>query len=457
MNKKLLIIFSFLIMSFFTIAQTVKTFAGKERTDPYDGHDIGNPAQEDALLNQPYGIAFNPNGVMLTTENDRVRALSGTTFYTRVGARTEPGTTGGYRNGLSNVATFRTPLGIVLSSDESIFICDYDNWAVRKMTKYANISSGHQVSTFAGAEPNNQTGFGTQEHKDGTATGARFNGPRGLAIDNQDNLYVADWFDHTIRKITASGVVTTLAGTPGEGAYKNGSGAAALFNSPQDVAIYDANHILVTDQLNGTIRKVNTSNGTTETFAGTGTTGFKDGNASEAQFSQYIAGIAVVNGVVFVCDNTRIRMIKDGVVSTLAGSGTSGNVDGEGADAQFGQLGGMTYNPKNSLIYVTDLVYNIIKTVSVPSFASVNNSKIDLSINIYPNPSANWINIHSVQNITPMAKVNIVSLDGKMIKTMLWKDLNNGTLDISNLNQGLYSLSIEDDQYKGQKKIVVAR
>jgi streptogramin lyase len=160
------------------------------------------------------------------------------------------------------------------------------------------ISTSGQVSTLAGK---------TAGFVDGPDTAARFGGPAGMAIDKGGNLYVADQFANAIRKVTPNGVVTTVAGN-GQLGLVNGVGGAARFNNPTCVAVDNEGNLYVGDHGNFCVRKIS-PNGTVSTFAGNGTEGNADGLAANAQFFS-ILGITVdASGVVYVCDGSRIRVI----------------------------------------------------------------------------------------------------------------------------------------------------
>jgi len=201
------------------------------------------------------------------------------------------------------------------------------------------------VTTFAG-----QT---TRGYTDGTGTAAQFYYPSGIAIDTSGNLYVTEPNHNMVRKITPAGVVTTLAGSLTSGAT-DGTGTAARFNGPDGIDVDTSGNVYVADTNNNCIRKI-TSAGVVTTFAGSTTTGNLDGTGTAAQFRAPI-GIAVdISGNVYVADasNYRIRKITSaGVVTTFAGS-TQGTADGTGTAAQFTQLRGLTVDPTGT-IYATD-------------------------------------------------------------------------------------------------------
>ena len=175
---------------------------------------------------------------------------------------------------------------------------------------------------------------------DGSGAGARFSNPSGIAIDGAGNVYVADEFNHTIRKVTPDGEVSTLAGSPGASGSADGIGAAARFNFPDGVASDSAGNVYVADPFNNTIRKV-TSAGVVTTLAGSaGATGSVDGNGAAARFSHPLGVATDGADNLYIADSANFTVRKitpDGTVSTIAGlAGVTGSVDSTGADARFG-------------------------------------------------------------------------------------------------------------------------
>ena len=222
-------------------------------------------------------------------------------------------------------------------------------------------TSSHIVTTLAG----NGT-FGTT---DATGSLARFNGPSGVAVDSAGNVYVADTSNHTIRKITSGGVVTTLAGTAGTAGTVDGTGTAAQFNSPRSVAVDSAGTVYVADTANRTIRKI-TSLGVVSTLAGTaGISGSTDATGAAAQFG-FPRSIAVdgTGTFLFVADetNSTIRKItiSSGAVTTFAGSaGSTGSTDATGAAARFTFPQGVATDSAGN-VYVTDSNNHTIRVIT---------------------------------------------------------------------------------------------
>ena len=174
------------------------------------------------------------------------------------------------------------------------------------------------------------TGRASIGAEDGPATSARFNNPTGLAFDPAGNLYVADTNNHTVRKISPAGTVSTLAGTPGQPGSADGVGAAARFKSPGGVAVDAAGNVYVVDTLNYTIRMI-TPAGVVTTIAGRpGQRGTADGNAALALFNNPQTIAVDGAGNVYVGDSG-IRRISAGIVQTIFTSGTVTLTDGSSA------------------------------------------------------------------------------------------------------------------------------
>src|SRR2546427_496692 len=193
-----------------------------------------------------------------------------------------------------------------------------------------SIYTPYTFTTFAGG--------GGFTNADGTGDAERLLAPSGVAVDTNGNVYVADQVNHTIRKVTSTGVVTTLAGLAGSSGNANGVGNVARFNSPTGVAVDNAGIVYVADFFNDTIRKV-TPAGVVTALAG-GNHGSADGTGTEAQFRFPTCVSVDTNGNVYVADsgNSTIRKVTPaGVVTTLAGlaSAEPGSADGTGSAARF--------------------------------------------------------------------------------------------------------------------------
>jgi hypothetical protein len=271
----------------------------------------------------------------------------------------------GSADGIGAAASFNGPVGVATDSTGNVYVADMGNRTIRKITPTG------MVSTLAGAKEINGSA-------DGTGTATSFSRPLGVATDSTGNVYVTDSGtvthslgtysgSETIRKITPSGVVSTLAGTPWTSGSTDGTGAAAHFRSPSGVATDSAGNVYVADSGNNTIRKI-TPTGVVSTLAGTpGVTGSADGTGAAASFTGPSGVTTDSAGNVYVADigNSTIRKITPaGVVSTLAGTpGVYGSADGTGATASFYYPSGLASDSAGN-IYVADAGNNTIRKIA---------------------------------------------------------------------------------------------
>ena len=249
---------------------------------------------------------------------------------------------------------FPFPAALGLSISGVLYVGDTSLHTIQK------IEPSGQVSPFAGSK--GQTGT-----TDGPGPSALFNQPGGLAVTAAGGLVVADTANGTIRSITPSGVVTTLAGSSSNRGGTDGVGSAALFSVPVGIARGPDGAFYVADSTNHTIRKI-TADGTVSTFAGTaGASGASDGSGTAARFNQP-TGIAVdASGRLYVADtaNNLIRSISSsGVVTTLAGvTAVAGAQDGSGGGALFNQPSGLAVDA-NGNVYVADTGNSAIRKIA---------------------------------------------------------------------------------------------
>jgi streptogramin lyase len=233
-----------------------------------------------------------------------------------------------------------------------MFITDYGNNCIRKRDIYGI------VTTFAGN--------GIKGYSDGTGTNAAFYSPVGMCIDGSDNLYIADSGNHVIRKITSSGVVTTIAGLGGTSGFTNGNGTSALFNIPWGIAMDGSGNLFVCDSNNNVVRKIDTS-GNVTTFVGSGTSAMTDGTGTGASFSNLRFCTFDGSGNLYVTSGfANIRQITpSGVVTTIAGSttGIRGNTLGTGTAARFDNPLGMKFDASGNMI-IMDANSNQIKKMT---------------------------------------------------------------------------------------------
>lgn len=301
-----------------------------------------------ARFNHPFGIAVDAAGNVYVADqgNSLIRkidpALNVTTFAGKAGIT-------GSANGMDTLAAFNKPFGVAVDASGNVYVADAGNNSIRA------ISPAGLVSTFAG------TGIPGFTNGADTAT---FNSPLGVAVDGGGNVYVADYENDLIRKITPAGVVSMLAGTGATGA-DNGTATTATFDLPEGVAVDAGGNVYVADNGNNLIRKI-TPDGTVSTLAGSGSVGSANGTGTAASFNSPF-GIAVdATGNVYVADagNNLIRKITPaGVVSTFAGSGKKGTGNATGAAASFNTPSGVAVDASGN-VYVADENNNLIRKIT---------------------------------------------------------------------------------------------
>ncbi|HVU35372.1 MAG TPA: protease pro-enzyme activation domain-containing protein [Opitutaceae bacterium] len=261
----------------------------------------------------------------------------------------------GYADGRGSAGRFNYTGSVRTDAAGNVYVADASNNTVRKVTPNGT------VTTLAGSP-------GVAGSADGVGSAALFDGPAGVAIDTAGNVYVADSQNYTIRKITPSGVVTTLAGSAGVQGHADGQGSAASFYDPEDLAIDGSGNLYIADGQGNELRKVSPT-GTVTTLAGAPNSGTADGTGSTARFN-LLAGVAVDgDGNVYVGDmlnNTVRRVTPTGVVTTLAGLGGSSNygfVDGQGMSARLDGPAGMSIDAAGNL-YVADIYNNAVRKIT---------------------------------------------------------------------------------------------
>jgi sugar lactone lactonase YvrE len=216
-----------------TPAGVVSTLAGSGTYSYLDGTGTG------AHFNQPRGVAIDASGNLFVadTSNQRIRKVTSAGVVSTLAGSGAPGAA----DGVGTSASFNNPYGVAVDATGVVYVADYSNHLIRKITP-AGV-----VSTLAGT--------GTAGSANGTGTNASFNSPRGLAIDANGAVFVADYGNHLIRKITSEGVVSAFAGTGIRGSA-NAVGTLASFNNPADIALDGSGHLWVTDSNNHMIRKI---------------------------------------------------------------------------------------------------------------------------------------------------------------------------------------------------------
>ena len=300
-------------------AGTITTVAGTG-TPGFSGD--GGPAAA-AQLSFPAGVAVDSSGSYFIADlgNHRVRKVDPSGVITTVAGTGTAGFSGD--GGPATAAELDSPSDVVLDSAGDLFIVDFGDNRVRK------IDTSGTITTVAGTGAAGSSGDG------GSAASAKLDAPAGLDIDSAGNLFIADYGNNRVRKVSASGTITTVAGTGAAGFSGDGGPAtSAKLDAPGDVVVW-AGNLFIADSSNSSIRRVDPS-GVISTVAGTGVTGFSgdSGPATSAQLS-FPVGLAVdSSGNLFIADygNNRIREVDlSGTITTVAGTGAAGSSGDGGA------------------------------------------------------------------------------------------------------------------------------
>lgn len=403
-------------------AQTVTTFAGAG-----EGYADGNLVT--ARFNKPMDVVTDQAGnvYIADTYNDRIRKITADGTVS-----TLAGSTRGYANGTGANAKFNLPMGVAVANDGTLYVADSFNQRVRKITQDG------VVTTLAGS--------GTSGGANGTGTAAQFYTPRAIIVGIDGNIYVSEYGGHRIRKITPEGVVTTVAGG-GQG-FMEGTGTGARFNHPKGLDMDAEGNLYVADSDNHKIRKI-TPDGVVTTLAGS-SNGYADGNGTEAKF-QYPSGVAVDNsGNIFVTDtnNQRIRLVTpNGNVLTVAGGATTGATNGTGTDARFNYPEGVAVNSEGFL-YIADFSNNRIRKIVEPLAKTEVFS--DQKITMYPNPASHTVTIASDNDV--QYSIALYDINGRQL--MYDTVHTNKSIDVSSLQKGVYMVKLSANGNESFKKLV---
>jgi sugar lactone lactonase YvrE len=367
-------------------SQIITTAAGNGSLN-YAG-DNGPAAR--ALLAIPSGLALLGDGSIVASDsgNNRVREISASGVITTIAGNGYAGYTGD--NSLATEAEFDFPVGVAADASGNIYVADVNNAVVRK------IGVNGVITTFAGTGQS-----GSAAGDGGQAVFATLSGPVGVAVDNTGAVYIADTGNCDIRKVSLSGVITTVAGDSNCGYFgDNGSAVLAELNEPQSLAFDVAGDLYIADAANYVIRKVDT-NGIITTVAGNGTFGDPGdyGPATSAQLG-YVDGIAIDEAGNLYISNEGFPSLRkvaaSGIITTIAGGvpGYSGD-RGPAIGAALSNAASQIALGPNGTIYFADTDNNAIRTLTVciqslASTAGADSTAQTLSIPLSATSACSW-------------------------------------------------------------------
>jgi sugar lactone lactonase YvrE len=311
-----------------TSKATATTFVGSTSGDV-------DATGTNAKLNDPEGIVIAPSGIVyiVDTGNNKIKKI------TPEGVVTTLAGTGDSDDavGAGNVAKFSSPKGITIDQDGNLYVTDTGNNKIKKITP-----AGF-VTNYAGG------------------AFADFKSPWGIAIDAMKNLYVCDQQDKKIKKVTPNGTITVFAGSGNDG-FEDGTGAAANFTDPRDIAIDGSGNLYVSDT--NRIRKISTNKVVT-----TLKIGIPDSQTLDGDSEFFLPGAMAINsaGELFFISGVGSKIKKmtpNGEVSTVIGNSNNGDVDGNFNDARFFYPDGIAIDP-SGIIYICDTGNNKVKKIAL--------------------------------------------------------------------------------------------
>ena len=366
MNKYLITLATTVGLSASLMAQNVSTYAGKQYLGSGDYNATSNNNLLDELFSYPLGIAIDNNNRMWTTDQHNIILLDGSLSRIRggfLGDPTEPGAIG-TENGTGTVSRFNTPQGVeVNKTTNDVYIVDSDNALIRKGSQFVNVSNGTVFSTVAG----NYSFLG--DHVDGLTSAAYFSTPTDIAINSVGEMYICDFGNEVIRKISG-GKVTTIAGKPKTSGDATGVGANARFYAPTGIFLESDDYMLIADRNNKKIKRLNLkTNEVTDVI----TSGLN-----------MPTDVVAVNGRIFIADQFCIKVFDGTTLRVYAGQETTmGYADGVAKDAKFGLINLFAYRKADSAFYICDQVNNVIRrlTLQDPPAVAFTANKTAVNVN----------------------------------------------------------------------------
>jgi gliding motility-associated-like protein len=443
-NYNVHFLFSIILFSIVSsFAQTITTIAGTGITG-----NAGNGAQATlATFNHPRGVAVdNAGNVYIAVATSNVIRKINTAGIISNYAGT--GIAGYAGNGAqATLATLNGPYSICLDAADNLYIAETGNNIVRKINTATGI-----ISTYAGNGTAGYSGDGL------AATSATLKAPIGLTFDNLGNLYISDRSNFVIRKVSASGIISTIAGTPGVAGNSGDGGMAtsAKISSPEDIAIDVNDNIYIADAGTNSVRKINKL-GIITTFAGKGTVGYTGdgGRADSAKLNGPLGVVIDRFDNIYIADHNNVirKVTPSGIISTFAGTGIAG-YGGDGGNPDTCKLNDpcqCTFD-KNGNLYITEWAGQRVRKISGISSQVVPASA---SIKFYNSFSPNGDGLNDlfvIDNIEEYAKnhVSIYSQWGQILwdkekydnVTNVWDGKDNGGNELA---FGTYFCIIEID------------
>lgn len=426
-------------MVIFTISaqyySIVNTFAGTTVAGLLDG-TLGS-----ARFDRPYSLCIDrPTNTIYVADgfNNCIRKIQGGEVTTLAGNGVQ-----GDQDGQGANARFYLPTGVDFF-DGHVYVCDDGNHKIKRIDAQGN------VVTIAGT--------GLPGTTDGPALSSKFYNPTEVRVNSTGVIYVSDYGNNTIRKIE-NGTVSTLAGLAGAVGDQLGQGSAVRFNRPTGLALDDQDNLYVADQVNCKIKKV-TADGVVTLLAGSGQEASVNGTGDQASFMRPTYLGWDPTGALMLCEwegNVVRRVTIGGVVNTVAGTGVSGYNDGPVAQAMFNAPYGVCVDEDGNG-YIGDKLNNCIRILykdgeEPQGIAEVRRSS---ALTLYPDPSHDVLYVDMSAVKEPISNLMVLDASGAIVMSVdqvvgAHRSSTPLSLPVESFAQGRYTLLIgtSSGQYKG--------
>lgn len=432
-------------------AQIISTVAG---TGTY-GFSGDGAAATAAELSLPTGVAVDAGNNIYFSDNanNRIRKISAAGVITTIagdGPSSGAGSYGG-DGGAAISAQINSPGQVAIDGAGNLYIADTHNSRIRK------VSTSGIISTIAGSDSCGFAGDGA------AATLAKLNYPAGVVVDASGNVYISDTRNNRIRKVSATGIITTIAGTDSMGFSGDGGAAsAAELRGPGYLTLDGSGNLYFTDGGNNRVRKISTG-GTITTIAGNGPSGAMGsfggdgGQATAAQLNGPTSVAIDGTGNIYISDGTnqRIRKITPaGVISTFTGNGVQGYA-GDGGPAASAELTfpvGVAVDATGNL-FITDWENQRVRKVNIATLSVDPITNMSENISIYPNPNSGMFAI-AFSGYKTAIKTAISTITGKI----LYQQTGSGksmSFDLSGYPSGTYFITANADGTEFNSKIII--
>ena len=439
-----------IISQLFVVLFSVITFqsAAQNYVSTYAGSTLGFVDGDTAVAKfaGPFGICIDAddNLYIADADNNCIRKISSEGIVT-----TYAGTgVAGFADGAATSAQFKAPSDLCIDNAGNVYVSDFENQRIRKIDISGN------VSTIAG---NGNIGYADGNYKD-----AEFDYPRGIVMDSEGNLFISDSWNHRIRKINLTdSLVSTFAGgginmgVSSIGDHIDGSDTTARFYTPSGLAIDEENNIYVADAYNHRIRKI-TPDAMVSTIAGSGPIGagvggYSNGDALTSLLNTPTELFVASDGQIYISDtyNYRVRLLVDESLFDVSGNGEAGYEDGVDSLAEFKFTRGIVLDAAKEHLYVCDYTNRRIRKITLNYFTGLESLEVTEDIQVFPNPNNGVFQIYNAAQTNPLY-INIFDINGKLIFEQLYNNELILSIDISDYASGIYFVKLN---YKDKVQI----